>query len=119
MTCKALSIAALTVLWMSSMAALAHTQPNRKARFKLDIPFDFILGNRPMPAGTYTVQALLKSVPGADAIEVVAFRASGRIYQTTVTDSQSRQDHSPERSSCSTVTGISPSFQRFQTERRG
>jgi hypothetical protein len=51
------------------------------------VPFEFVVGNRTFPAGTYKFQSLLNSVAGKDAIDVLTVRSTeGQIYQAVVTD---------------------------------
>jgi len=86
MACKRLSIFSLSIFGIVLMTSQAQPQPNLKPSFKLDIPFEFLVGDHALPAGLYTVQLLLHSQPGAGTIEVMSFRAGDHIRQTVVAD---------------------------------
>ena len=88
MTSKNFSVA-LMLLGMAGASCVAQVQSKTKPTFKVAIPFQFTVGNRALPAGVYSIQALLDSRPGPDAIEILALRGDGHVYQTTVTDSVS------------------------------
>lgn len=79
---RSLSFSVVLVVIIASAAA-AKTRP----AVTVNIPFDFIVANQTLPAGSYKVQALLQSRPGAGSIEVLALRnTAGRTYRAVVAD---------------------------------
>ncbi len=69
-----------------SVSTLAQTRASRPQNFNVQIPFGFTLGQLDFPAGNYTIQPLLNSVPGKDILEIISFRSAGRTYQTVIAD---------------------------------
>jgi len=92
MTRKSFSIVALSVLCLAAITSLAQPRSSSNSGVAVNIPFDFVMGNRPLPAGTYTIQVLLNSLPGTGSIEIVGLHAGGRLYQTAVVDSETRPE---------------------------
>jgi len=73
--------AALAILLFASMA-VANEQP---LIFRASVPFDFVIGRKTLPAGTYFVQSL-----GGDATKdgtgvIVVKSTDGRLFQSIIT----------------------------------
>jgi hypothetical protein len=77
------------------MAAIgvAKAQTPRHNPLTVKVPFEFVVGNRVFPAGTYRFRSLLNSIAGKDAVDVVEVRSmEGRLYQAVVTDVIGREE---------------------------
>jgi hypothetical protein len=81
-------VISLAVLWVLSLCPSAgHAQTSNLSVLAVKIPFEFVVGNRIFPAGSYKFQSLLNSVAGKDTIDVLTVRsAEGRLYQAIVTE---------------------------------
>jgi len=76
----ALTLSISTAAW----PAPAKTKPKS---FVVAVPFDFIVGNRTLPAGSYRFQIVLGSPTANDTVGVLAVRsADGRYYASTITN---------------------------------
>lgn len=77
-------LAAALTLWMSIAGpAQAKVQPKS---FVVAVPFDFVVGNRTLPAGSYRFQMVLGSPTQTDTVGILAVRSvDGRYYASTVT----------------------------------
>jgi len=66
-------------------AATAQSKP--RASITLNIPFEFSLGNRVLPAGTYKLDSVLGAPIETDHLSILALRSvEGHLYQAVVTD---------------------------------
>jgi hypothetical protein len=81
-------ILSLVVLSIVSLyPTIGRTQVANHPVLRVKVPFEFVVGNRTFPAGTYKFQSLLNSIPGKDAIDVLTVRSTeGQLYQAIVTD---------------------------------
>ena len=81
-------IVSLVVLWVLSLyPCVGYAQRAHHSALTVKVPFEFVVGNRTFPAGTYKFQSLLNSVPGKDAIDVLVVRSTeGRLYKAIVAD---------------------------------
>jgi hypothetical protein len=67
---KKSSVVSLVVLWgLSLFASIGYAQTSNHSALTVKVPFEFVVGNQPFPAGTYKFRSLLNSVPGKDTIE--------------------------------------------------
>ena len=82
-------VISLVVLWVVSLypgVGLAQSS-NRGPVLIVKVPFEFVVGNRTFPAGTYQFQSLLNSVAGKDLIDVLTVRSmESQLYQAIVTE---------------------------------
>jgi len=67
--------------------SVGYAQNTNHSAISVKVPFEFVVGNQTLPAGTYKFRSLLNSVPGKAAIDVLEVRGTeaGR-YQAIVTD---------------------------------
>ena len=81
-------IVPLIVLWVLSLyPSVGNAQTAHRSALTVKVPFEFVVGNRTFPAGTYKFQSLLNSVPSKDAIDVLVVRsAEGCLYSAMVAD---------------------------------
>jgi hypothetical protein len=82
-------VVALVVLWVVSLyPGVGHAQSsNRTPALIVKVPFEFLVGNRTFPSGTYKFQSLLNPVAGKDLIDVLTVRSvESRLYQAIVTE---------------------------------
>jgi hypothetical protein len=78
-----LVVLSIVSLWPSIGRAQVANHPVLSVK----VPFEFVVGNRTFPAGTYKFQSLLNSVAGKDAIDVLTVRSTeGPLYQALVTE---------------------------------
>ena len=71
--------AAIAVLAMVTPVEAQQQARNAGTKFDVDIPFDFIVGNRPMPAGSYRFESVLNS---EDSMDILVVRGNdSRLYQ--------------------------------------
>jgi hypothetical protein len=82
MTRIAVSTVVLSILCVAPLNSQTQKVQSQNS-FKANVPFQFVLGNRTLPAGTYSVQMLLHNRPGEAPIEVVSLRTDG-FYQTLI-----------------------------------
>jgi hypothetical protein len=82
------AVVSLAVLWAVSLCpGLCHAQTSTRPILTVKVPFEFVVGNRTFPAGTYKFQSLLNSVAGKDAVDVLTVRSTeATLYQAVVTD---------------------------------
>jgi hypothetical protein len=86
MTKRWIAFAAALTLSISTAAWPAQAKTKPKS-FVVAVPFDFIVGNRTLPAGSYRFQFVLGSPTANDTVGVVAVRsADGRYYASTITN---------------------------------
>jgi hypothetical protein len=79
------AFAGALTLCMTITASTAQAKSVPKA-YTIAVPFDFVVGNRTMPAGTYRFQLVLGSPKGSDTVAVLAVRSEdGRYYASTLT----------------------------------
>jgi hypothetical protein len=90
MTRIAVSTVILSILCAAPLNSQTQKVPSQNS-FKANVPFQFVLGNRTLPAGTYSVQLLLRNRPGEAPIEVVSLRANA-VYQTSIANLERRQE---------------------------
>jgi len=66
---------------------MAHAQVVRSTAFTTAVPFEFAVGNRTLPAGTYTFEMVLGTPTEADQIGILVVRnLDGKHYVAQVTD---------------------------------
>jgi hypothetical protein len=81
----AISLVVLSIV--SLYPSIGRAQAANHPVLSVKVPFEFVVGNRTFPAGTYKFQSLLNSVAGKDAIDVLTVRSTeGQLYQAVVTD---------------------------------
>jgi hypothetical protein len=86
-------LAAALTLWVTAAAWPAHAKSKPKT-FVVAVPFDFVVGNRTMPAGSYRFQMVLGSPTQNDTDSVLAVRSlDGRYYASAFT--AVTQGHAP------------------------
>jgi hypothetical protein len=87
MTRKTLSVAGLVILCMAAATCVAQAQPKPKSGFAADVPFDFVVANRTLPAGRYEFQFVLGLPSAEDDINILAVRSLNgqRQYHSVVT----------------------------------
>ncbi len=87
MTRKTLSVAALVILCMAAATCMAQARPKPKSGFAADVPFDFVVANRTLPAGRYEFQFVLGLPSAEDDINILAVRSLNgqRQYHSVVT----------------------------------
>lgn len=72
---------------VSLCPSIGRAQVANHPVLSVKVPFEFVVGNRTFPAGTYKFQSLLNSVDGKDAIDVLTVRSTeGHLYQAVVTE---------------------------------
>jgi hypothetical protein len=85
----------LTILAVFSFAAFGLSlypsvgcaQTSHHSALTVKVPFEFVVGNQTLPAGTYKFQSLLNSVPSKATIDVLVVRSTeGHLYKAIVTD---------------------------------
>src|SRR5271170_7149719 len=85
MKSKLVSLVALCVL--SLYPSVSHGQTSNRSVLSVNVPFQFTVGNQTFPAGRYTFQSLLNSVPGKATVDVLVVRSAElRRYTAVVTD---------------------------------
>src|SRR5271166_2003868 len=75
MTRKTLSVAVALTVWLAAATCMATAQPKPKSGFVADVPFDFVVANRTLPAGRYEFQFVLGLPSATDDINVLAVRS--------------------------------------------
>ena len=75
-------------LWLGIIGAgIAHAQVIHSTAFTTVVPFEFAVGNRTLPAGTYTFEMVLGTPTEADQIGILVVRnLDGEHYVAQVTD---------------------------------
>ena len=69
-----------------ALAPKVFAQTSRPPALPVKVPFEFIVGNKTLPAGAYEFHSLLNSVAGKDTIDVLAVRSmDGELYRAIVT----------------------------------
>ena len=67
--------------------SVGNAQTSHHPALTVKVPFEFVVGNRTFPAGTYKFESLLNSVPSNAAIDVLVVRSTeGHLYQAIVAD---------------------------------
>lgn len=81
-------IISLVILWgVSFCASQGWAQTSHQPALTVKVPFEFVVGNQTFPAGNYSFQSLLHSVPGKATIDVLEVRSTeGHRYQAIVAD---------------------------------
>ena len=81
-------IVSLLVLWaLPLLAGSARAQNADHSSLTVRVPFEFVVGNRTFPAGTYKFRSLLNSVADHSNIEILEVRnVEGGFYSAMVTD---------------------------------
>ena len=80
---SALAVALMLSATIVSSPAQAKTKPKV---YTIAVPFDFVVGNRTMPAGNYRFQIVFGSPTPNDTAAVLAVRGEdGRYYTSTFT----------------------------------
>jgi hypothetical protein len=77
-------VSLLFFLVLLALPGFAQTAAKRNPGFTVRVPFEFTLGDRTLPAGTYTVRRVLNSAPDASEIEIVTLQTPWTTYQSTV-----------------------------------
>lgn len=89
-----LSLAAQTASPGSFRPAKALPQ----AGLTVEVPFEFVVGNRTFAAGIYTFRSLLNSVPGKASTDVLEVRSAvGSFYSAMVAEVVGGSEPSPPR----------------------
>jgi len=85
---KRKSLIALVVLWtLPLLTSIGYAQTAKHPTLTVQIPFEFLVGSRTFPAGTYTFRSLLNSASVKTGIEILEMRsAADRLYSVVVTD---------------------------------
>jgi hypothetical protein len=79
------AFAAALIVSATIVPSPAHAKPRPKA-YTIAVPFDFVVGNRTMPAGNYRFQLVFGSPTQNDTGAVLAVRSEdGRYYASTFT----------------------------------
>ena len=78
-------VSLLLFLVLLALPGVAQTATKRNPGFTVRIPFEFAIGNRTLPAGTYTVRRVLNTAPDASEIEIVTLQTPWTTYQSAVT----------------------------------
>ncbi|MGD1082570.1 MAG: hypothetical protein ABR881_30015 [Candidatus Sulfotelmatobacter sp.] len=78
----------LVVLWVLSLCpSVGNAQTSHHTALTVKVPFEFVVGNQTLPAGTYKFLSLLNSVPSKATIDVLEVRSTeGHLYKAVVTD---------------------------------
>jgi hypothetical protein len=77
----------LLALWIVVLSCFGAAQPKPRPSITFNIPFEFVLGNRVFPAGTYTLEPVLGPPTELDHINVLVLRSlGGTTYHAVVTD---------------------------------
>jgi len=83
---QALIAVSFLFLGMMGTAHAAHAQASKTA-FTTTVPFEFVVGNRTLPAGTYSFDMMLGSPSQADQIGILVVRSLDHAhYVAQVTD---------------------------------
>jgi hypothetical protein len=92
---KMIMIAAL--MGFGTTAAVVPANAQKTTVKVVKVPFAFVAGNQVLPAGTYKIETLTKSKPGADTVEVMALRGTDvHGYASFVTILGEGQSESPK-----------------------
>lgn len=87
MTRKALPLFALLIAIITITTAAADAQTRRKVGFEANVPFEFVVGNRPFPAGTYVFEMATGSPKTTERAGVLVVRNHERkLYAAVSTD---------------------------------
>jgi hypothetical protein len=83
---KALPVLALLIVVIGTVAAPATAQSRRKISLEAAVPFEFVVGNRPFPAGNYTFEMATGSPKTTDQSGVLVVRSRERnLYAAVAT----------------------------------
>jgi siroheme synthase len=86
---------AVLVACMIAMASTAEAQSNAKASVRINVPFEFVVGDLALPAGSYKIETPLGARSITDRIGVLTLRnMEGRVYHAVVTDVAQRESRS-------------------------
>lgn len=79
---------AVSVFWLGIIGAgTAQAQVVRSSSFTTNVPFEFTVGNRTLPSGTYTFEMVLGTPSEADQVGILVVRSLDRVhYVAQVTD---------------------------------
>ena len=81
-------VVSLVVLWVLSLCpSVGNAQTSHHSALTVKVPFEFVVGNRTFPAGTYKFESL-NSAPSRATIDYLMVRSmDGRhLYQAIVAD---------------------------------
>jgi hypothetical protein len=81
-------VVSLVVLWVLSLCpSVGNAQTSHHSALTVKVPFEFVVGNRTFPAGTYKFESL-NSAPSSATIDYLMVRSmDGRhLYQAIVAD---------------------------------
>ena len=79
-------LSAIGALVASLTLYCAHAQVSA---FEATVPFPFVVGNRALPSGTYTVQRLMGKPRSASSLGIIVLKAADhRVYKVIVTDTR-------------------------------
>ena len=85
MTAKLFTLMSLWLVWTMLIACPAQAQRKPMSTFVVNVPFEFVVGNRTLPAGPYEFRFALGPASDSD-LNVLAVRSLyGRYYQAVVT----------------------------------
>ena len=91
-------VVSLVVLWVLSLCpSVGNAQTSHHSALTVKVPFEFVVGNRTFPAGTYKFQSL-NSVPSNATIDYLVVRSTdGRLYQSIAADVLGSEESSNPR----------------------
>lgn len=92
---RLLTLGALCILCFASVVSFAQSPSKRVPGFSVQIPFDFVLGDRTFPAGNYTVRRVLNSSPDKSTLEIVTLRHGAEVYQSAVVEIEGSEQTYP------------------------
>ena len=103
----AVKIKHLAVMGVLAFSLAAGREPARGTTFKANVPFEFVVGNQTLSAGTYLIESLPARPSARETTGVVVLQTGDhRVYKTIVT-SLSPHHHRP-------IDGSKLFFTRFQ-----
>jgi hypothetical protein len=83
---KRFAAVAVALTTLTTMAVLPVHAASKAKTFVVAVPFDFVVANRTMPAGSYRFQIVFGSPQQNDTVGILAVRSlDGRYYASTLT----------------------------------
>src|SRR3954451_15460981 len=114
MVMKALPLLVLSIAMMTITSPQAQAQIHRKVTLKASVPYEFIVGNRVLPAGTYTFEMATGVPKGTDQGGVlVVHNLERKLYVAVATGVKNKLGAMQSPSWCLCATEIACIYPRY------